>query len=147
MKCPFCNYIDTKVIDSRPSDDNSTIRRRRQCENCNKRFTTYEKVDSTHIVVIKKDDTRELYDRSKIESGVLRACHKRVIPIENINACIEEIEKAIFNTEGREIPSSIIGEIVMEKLKGLDPVAYIRFVSVYKEFKDVNSFMEELKKL
>ena len=147
MKCPFCGNEDTRVIDSRPSDDNSTIRRRRQCDSCNKRFTTYEKVETIPLVVIKKDQTRETSDRSKIESGVFRSCHKRPVPVEEINACVEDIENAIFNKGVKEISSSEIGEIVMERLKELDQVAYVRFASVYREFKDVNTFKDELEKL
>ena len=147
MKCPFCGNEDTRVIDSRPSDDNSTIRRRRQCDKCNKRFTTYEKVETIPLVVIKKDMTRETYDRSKIESGVFRSCHKRPVPVEDITACVEDIENAIFNKGVKEISSSEIGEIVMERLKELDQVAYVRFASVYREFKDVNTFKNELEKL
>ena len=147
MKCPFCGNEDTRVIDSRPSDDNSTIRRRRQCDKCNKRFTTYEKVETIPLVVIKKDMTRETYDRSKIESGVFRPCHKRPVPVEDITACVEDIENAIFNKGVKEISSSEIGEIVMERLKALDQVAYVRFASVYREFKDVNTFKDELEKL
>ena len=147
MKCPFCGNEDTRVIDSRPSDDNSTIRRRRQCDKCNKRFTTYEKVETIPLVVIKKDMTRETYDRSKLESGVIRSCHKRPVPVEDITACVEDIENAIFNKGVKEISSSEIGEIVMERLKALDQVAYVRFASVYREFKDVNTFKDELEKL
>ena len=147
MKCPFCNNEDTRVIDSRPSDDNSTIRRRRQCDKCNKRFTTYEKIETIPLVVIKKDQTRETYDRYKIESEVFRSCHKRPVPVEEINACVEDIENTIFNKGIKEISSSEIGEIVMERLKKLDQVAYVRFASVYREFKDVNTFKDELEKL
>ena len=147
MKCPYCNASDTKVIDSRPADENSSIRRRRQCENCKKRFTTYEKLETMPLMVIKKDSTREAYDRSKIQDGVLRSCHKRPVSSEQINAVIDEIENQIFNMEEKEIETSAIGELVMEKLKGLDEVAYVRFASVYREFKDVNIFMEELGKL
>lgn len=147
MKCPFCNNEDTRVIDSRPSDDNSVIRRRRQCDNCNKRFTTYEKVETIPLAVIKKDLTRETYDRSKIESGVFRSCHKRPVSAEKINACVDDIENSIFNKGVKEISSSEIGEMVMERLKELDQVAYVRFASVYREFKDVNTFKDELEKL
>ena len=147
MKCPFCNQDDTRVIDSRPADDNSSIRRRRLCDACGKRFTTYEKIETIPIIIIKKDNNRESYDRSKIEGGILRACHKRPIPLKEINALIDSIESDIFNREEREIESSLIGEIVMDKLKDLDSVAYVRFASVYREFKDVNTFMDELKKM
>lgn len=147
MKCPFCGKENTRVIDSRPSDDNNSIRRRRQCDECNKRFTTYEKVEAIPLVVIKKDNNREPYDRSKIEAGVFRSCHKRPISVDQINQLVDEIETAIFNREEKEVHSSVIGEIVMDKLKELDPVAYVRFASVYREFKDVNTFMNELKKI
>ncbi|MBR5337449.1 MAG: transcriptional repressor NrdR [Lachnospiraceae bacterium] len=147
MKCPFCGSDDTKVIDSRPADDNSSIRRRRSCDKCNKRFTTYEKVETIPLVVIKKDNNREPYDRSKIEAGVLRACHKRPVSINQINALVDEVENEIFNMEDKEIPSDVIGELVMHKLKDLEAVAYVRFASVYREFKDVNTFMDELKKI
>lgn len=147
MKCPFCGKENTRVIDSRPSDDNNSIRRRRQCDECNKRFTTYEKVETIPLVVIKKDNNRESYDRSKIEAGVFRSCHKRPISVDQINQLVDEIETAIFNREEKEVHSSVIGEIVMDKLKELDPVAYVRFASVYREFKDVNTFMNELKKI
>lgn len=147
MKCPFCGRENTRVIDSRPADDNSSIRRRRQCDECAKRFTTYEKVETIPLVVIKKDNNREPYDRSKIEAGVFRSCHKRPISIDQITRLVDEVENAVFNLEEKEIPSTKIGEIVMDKLKGLDPVAYVRFASVYREFKDVNTFMNELKKI
>ncbi len=147
MKCPFCGKENTRVIDSRPADDNSSIRRRRQCDECTKRFTTYEKVETIPLVVIKKDNNREPYERSKIESGVFRSCHKRPISIAQITALVDEVENIIFSQEEKEIPSSKIGEIVMDKLKNLDPVAYVRFASVYREFKDVNTFMSELKKI
>lgn len=147
MKCPFCNKDNTRVIDSRPADENNSIRRRRQCDECNRRFTTYEKVETIPLVVIKKDNNREPYDRSKIEAGVFRSCHKRPISVDQITTLVDEVETLIFNREDKEIPSHIIGEIVMDKLKDLDPVAYVRFASVYREFKDVNTFMEELKKL
>ncbi|WP_343209532.1 transcriptional regulator NrdR [Anaerolentibacter hominis] len=145
MKCPFCGEENTRVIDSRPSEENSSIRRRRQCDKCNRRFTTYEKVESIPLVVVKKDMSREPYDRSKIEAGIFRSCHKRPISVDQIKALADEVENEIFKTEAKEISSSVIGEILMEKLKGLDPVAYVRFASVYREFKDVNTFMEELK--
>ena len=147
MKCPFCNQEATRVIDSRPADDNSSIRRRRLCDECGKRFTTYEKVETIPLIVIKKDNNRETYDRAKIEAGVLLACHKRPIPAKDINALIDKVELEIFNREEREIPSKVIGEMIMNKLKDLDSVAYVRFASVYREFKDVETFMEELKTL
>lgn len=146
MKCPFCGEDNTRVIDSRPADDNYSIRRRRLCDACQKRFTTYEKVETIPLVVIKKDNNREQYDRSKIEAGVLRACHKRPISIHQINELVDSVETEIFNREEREIRSEEIGELVMERLKDLEAVAYVRFASVYREFKDVNTFMDELKK-
>ena len=147
MKCPYCGYQDTRVIDSRPADDYNSIRRRRSCDECGKRFTTYEKVETIPLIVIKKDNTREEYDRSKIEAGVLRACYKRPVSAESIQELVNEVETTIFSREEKEVSSSVIGEIVMEKLKTLDAVAYVRFASVYREFKDVNTFMEELKKV
>ncbi|MFR6538447.1 MAG: transcriptional regulator NrdR [Lachnospiraceae bacterium] len=147
MKCPFCSSENTRVIDSRPADDNNSIRRRRMCDECGKRFTTYEKVETIPLIVIKKDNNREQYDRSKIEAGVLRACHKRPISANDINKLIDEVETEIFAREEKEIPSEEIGEIVMDKIKDLDDVAYVRFASVYREFKDVNTFMSELKKM
>ena len=147
MKCPFCNQDNTRVVDSRPVDDNTAIRRRRMCDACGKRFTTYEKVETIPLIVIKKDQNREQFDRSKIEAGVLRACHKRPVSAEQIHKLVDEVETEIFNLEEREIPSSVIGEIVMDKLKDLEAVAYVRFASVYREFKDVSTFMDELKKI
>ena len=146
MKCPFCNQDDTRVVDSRPADDNSSIRRRRLCDACGRRFTTYEKVETIPLVVIKKDRTREQYDRRTIEDGVMRACYKRPTPIQKIREMLDEVEREIFNREEKELESKVIGEIVMAKLKELDAVAYVRFASVYREFKDVNTFMDELKK-
>ena len=147
MKCPYCNASDTKVIDSRPAEHNSAIRRRRQCETCGKRFTTYVKLETMPLMVIKKDRTRELYDRGKIEAGILHSCHKRPVSTQQINALIDEIETQIFNMEEKEVETTAIGELVMRKLQQLDEVAYVRFASVYREFKDVNTFMEELGKL
>lgn len=145
MKCPYCGNPDTRVIDSRSADDNNSIRRRRSCDECGKRFTTYEKVETIPLIVIKKDNNREAFDRSKIEAGVLRACYKRPVSAEDIKRTVDEIELEVVNREEKEIPSNLIGEIVMDKLKLLDPVAYVRFASVYREFKDVNTFMDELK--
>ncbi len=147
MRCPFCNQDNTRVVDSRPVEDSNAIRRRRMCDACGKRFTTYEKVETIPLIVIKKDQNREQYDRSKIEAGVLRACHKRPIPAEKITELVDSVETEIFNRELREIPSSVIGELVMDRLKDLEAVAYVRFASVYREFKDVNTFMDELKKI
>lgn len=147
MKCPFCGDDNTRVIDSRPADDNEAIRRRRQCDECGKRFTTYEKVETIPLIVIKKDKNRETYDRSKIESGVVRSCHKRPVSVDEIEACVDEIENKIFNLGVREIESEKIGEIVMDQIRDLDQVAYVRFASVYRQFKDADTFMSELKKL
>ena len=145
MKCPFCGHENTRVIDSRPAEENNSIRRRRVCDECNKRFTTYEKIETIPLIVIKKDNNREPYDRAKIEAGALRSCHKRPISVNQINKLIDEVETEIFNREEKEIPSEVIGELVMNKLKDLEEVAYIRFASVYREFKDINTFMDELK--
>ena len=145
MKCPFCSHENTRVIDSRPAEDNTSIRRRRVCDECGKRFTTYEKIETIPLIIIKKDNNREAYDRAKIEAGVLRACHKRPVSAQQITTLVDEVENEIFNREEREIPSGTIGELVMNKLKDLDAVAYVRFASVYREFKDVNTFMDELK--
>lgn len=147
MKCPFCGEDDTRVIDSRPADENMSIRRRRQCDKCQKRFTTYEKVEAIPLVVIKKNQTREPYDRTKIEKGVFRSCHKRPISVPQMNHLVDQVEAKVFSKEEREIPSSYIGELVMRYLEELDAVAYVRFASIYREFKDVDTFMEELKKI
>ena len=147
MKCPFCSHENTRVIDSRPAEDNNSIRRRRVCDECGKRFTTYEKIETIPLIIIKKDNNREPYDRSKIEAGVLRACHKRPVSAQQITSLVDEVETDIFNREEREISSQVIGELLMNKLKDLDAVAYVRFASVYREFKDVNTFMDELKKM
>ncbi|EIW00890.1 transcriptional repressor NrdR [Thermoanaerobacter thermohydrosulfuricus] len=147
MKCPYCGYPDSKVIDSRPTDDNTSIRRRRECLKCGKRFTTYEKVEQLPILVIKKDNRREVYDRDKILKGMIKACEKRPVPIKILEEITDEIDKRIINSMEREITSTEIGEMVMEKLKNVDEVAYVRFASVYRQFKDINTFMDELKKL
>ena len=147
MKCPYCNQDNTRVVDSRPADDNCSIRRRRVCDSCNKRFTTYEKVETIPLIVIKKDRTREQYDRAKLEAGIMRACYKRPISVQKIGETVDAVETEIFNIESKEIDSKKIGEIVMDRLKDLDAVAYVRFASVYREFKDVNTFMDELKKI
>ena len=146
MKCPYCGKENTRVIDSRPTDD-SSIRRRRQCDECGKRFTTYEKVETLPLIVVKKDNNREPYDREKIVAGIVRSCHKRPISMKQINYMVDDIEGQIFNMEEKEIPTTTIGSIVMDKLKDLDEVAYVRFASVYREFKDVNTFMDEIKKI
>ncbi|MBO4616673.1 MAG: transcriptional repressor NrdR [Lachnospiraceae bacterium] len=147
MKCPFCGHPDTSVIDSRPADDNSSIRRRRVCSACDKRFTTYEKVETIPLIIVKKDKNRETYDRRKLEGGVLRACHKRPVTASEISRIVDEVETEIFSREEKEIDSHVIGELVMQKLKDVDAVAYVRFASVYKDFKDVDTFMDELKKM
>ena len=147
MRCPYCGHEETRVIDSRHADDNNTIRRRRVCDECNKRFTTYEKIETIPLIVIKKDNNRETYDRSKIEAGVLRACHKRPISAQQISQLVDSVETEVFSYDDKEVPSRVIGELVMSKLKELDPVAYVRFASVYREFKDVNTFMDELTKV
>ncbi|MDE7015283.1 MAG: transcriptional regulator NrdR [Kineothrix sp.] len=147
MKCPFCGHDNTRVIDSRPAEDNNSIRRRRVCDECDKRFTTYEKIETIPLIVIKKDNNRETYDRTKIEAGVLRACHKRPVSAAQIEKLVEEVEAEIFKMEEKEISTQDIGELVMNKLKDMDAVAYVRFASVYREFKDINTFMDELKKV
>lgn len=147
MKCPYCSSENTRVIDSRPADDNNSIRRRRLCDECGKRFTTYEKVETIPLIIVKKDNNREPYDRSKIEGGVLRACHKLPISVAQMNQLIDDVETEIFNREEKEIPSIVVGELIMDKLRDLNAVAYVRFASVYREFKDVETFMNELKKM
>ena len=146
MKCPYCSNPDTRVIDSRPAEDGNSIRRRRSCDMCGKRFTTYEKIETIPLIIIKKDNNREQYNRGKIEKGILQAGYKRPVSAGDIQRAIDRIETKIFSLEAKEIPSSAIGEIVMDELKDLDEVAYVRFASVYREFKDVNTFMDELKK-
>lgn len=146
MRCPFCNQDNTRVVDSRPIEDSNAIRRRRMCDVCGRRFTTYEKWRRS-FDRHQKDMNREQYDRSKIETGILRACHKRPVSAEKINEMVNKVETELFNGEEREIPSSVIGEKVMHYLKDLDQVAYVRFASIYREFKDVNTFMDELKKM
>ena len=147
MRCPYCNQDNTRVVDSRPVEDINGIRRRRLCDSCGRRFTTYEKVENIPLTVIKKDQNREQYDRRKIENGVIRACYKRPISAQQITKVVDQIENQVFGREEREVSSEVIGELVMDQLKDLDPVAYVRFASVYREFKDVNTFMDELKKL
>lgn len=147
MKCPYCSFIEDKVIDSRPTDEGSVIRRRRECSNCQKRFTTYEKVESLPLMVIKKDKTRQPFDREKLMNGLLRACEKRPVSINDLEKLVEEIESQIYNTLQREITTQEIGEMVMIRLKNMDEVAYVRFASVYRQFRDINTFMDELRKL
>ena len=147
MKCPYCSYSESKVIDSRPTDEGERIRRRRECLTCQKRFTTYEIVETVPVIVIKKDKSREAFDRNKLLRGLLRACEKRPVSIEQLEAIVDEIENTLQNSLDREVPSSQIGAYAMEKLKKVDEVAYVRFASVYRQFRDVNSFMEELNKI
>lgn len=147
MKCPFCGYEESKVIDSRPTDEGEKIRRRRECISCAKRFTTYEIIESVPIVVVKKDKSRQAFDRVKLFNGMLRACEKRPVSIEQLDKVVSEIEAELQNSLDREVTSVHIGELVMDKLKELDEVAYVRFASVYRQFKDINTFMDELAKL
>ena len=147
MKCPFCGYEESKVIDSRPTDEGQRIRRRRECLECTKRFTTYEIIESLPIIVIKKDKSRETFNREKLMTGLLRACEKRPVSIDMLDNMIDEIEVIIQNSLDREVSSERIGELVMDKLKKIDEVAYVRFASVYRQFKDINTFMNELNKL
>lgn len=147
MKCPYCGYIESKVIDSRPTDEGEKIRRRRECIKCQKRFTTYEIVESLPLIVVKKDKTREEFDRRKLLSGMRHACEKRPVSVETLEKMVDEIETSLQNTLDREVTSTKIGELAMSKLKDVDEVAYVRFASVYRQFKDINTFMEELNKL
>lgn len=147
MRCPFCNYSESKVIDSRPTDEGERIRRRRECLGCAKRFTTYEVIETVPLIVVKKDKSREPFDRQKLLNGFLRACEKRPVSIEMIEKAIDDIEVKLQNSLDREVSSTLIGEYAMDALKGLDEVAYVRFASVYREFKDINTFMDELQKL
>ncbi len=144
MKCPYCSHDNTRVIDSRPAENNA-IRRRRACDECGRRFTTYEKVETIPLIVIKKDENRETFDRIKLEGGILRACHKRPVSAEQISNLVNDVENELYDMGALEIPSQTIGEMVMNKMKELDAVAYVRFASVYREFKDINTFMDELK--
>ena len=147
MKCPYCGYEESKVIDSRPTDDGYVIRRRRECMECAKRYTTYERVEEVNLIVVKKDGTRESFNRTKILNGLIRACEKRPISIEQMEAVANRIEQYLINSMEKEIPSSKIGELLMEELKSLDEVSYVRFASVYRQFKDINTFVDELSKL
>ena len=145
MKCPFCGYIESKVIDSRPTDEGSRIRRRRECLSCQKRFTTYEIIESVPIVVVKKDRSREAFDRNKLLNGMLRACEKRPVSYQQLDDAVSRIEQLLLNSYDREVSSIHIGDLAMQELKQMDDVAYVRFASVYRQFSDVNTFMEELK--
>lgn len=147
MKCPYCSFTDSKVVDSRPTDEGQSIRRRRECIECKKRFTTYEKIEEVPIIVVKKNGNRESYDRNKILNGIIKSCEKRPVSIKDIEKIVDEIEIELSNSLEKEITSVTIGEMVMNKLKDVDEVAYVRFASVYRQFKDLNTFMSELKKL
>ncbi|MCI7657705.1 transcriptional regulator NrdR [Anaerotignum sp.] len=147
MKCPFCNFADTKVIDSRAQDENSVIRRRRVCEKCGKRFTTYERVDMIPITVIKRDGTREIFDKAKLQNGIMKSCNKRPVTAQQIQKLVDDIENTLAGSGEREVESKQLGNMVIERLKDLDEVAYVRFASVYRQFKDINSFIDELEKM
>ena len=147
MKCPFCGHDESKVIDSRPADDGERIRRRRECLSCKKRFTTHEVIESVPIIVVKRDKSREVFDRAKLTGGILRACEKRPVSLEQIESVVDSIESSLQSSLDREVTSQSIGKLAMEKLKDVDEVAYVRFASVYRSFKDINTFMEELTKL
>lgn len=147
MRCPYCSEDTSKVIDSRPVEEGNSIRRRRECENCRKRFTTYEKIEQVSMMVVKKDNTREFFDREKLLKGIVRSCEKRPISMQQMEDLVSDVEKDLMNRMQQEIDSKAIGEIVMEKLKEIDEVSYVRFASVYRQFKDVNSFFDELKKI
>ena len=147
MRCPFCGSEDTKVIDSRPADENTSIRRRRQCEACGKRFTTYEKLETMPLMVVKKDQRREAFDSAKIKLGVVKACEKRPVPMAEIDGLVREVERQAYSSYDQEITSTQLGEMVMERLARLDEVAYVRFASVYRQFRDIETFMDELTRL
>lgn len=147
MRCPYCENPDTKVIDSRPTEEGHAIRRRRGCENCGKRFTTYEKVEESIIMIIKKDGRREAFDRSKVMNGIVKACEKRPVPMAEIERIVDEIERGLNNLMEKEVESTFIGELIMDQLKKVDEVAYVRFASVYRQFTDVNTFVKEIEKL
>lgn len=147
MKCPYCEYEESKVVDSRPIDDGQAIRRRRECVKCNKRFTTYENIEEIPLIIIKKDGNRQVYNRNKLLNGVIRACEKRPVSIEQMEQIADDIEKSLYNSMEKEITTIYVGELVMDRLKDIDEVAYVRFASVYRQFKDINTFMDELEKL
>ena len=147
MKCPFCGYSESKVVDSRPAEEGSTIRRRRECLSCQKRFTTYEIIEHLPLLVVKKDGSRQTFDKQKLITGMLRACEKRPVPLAELQSVSDEIEQELHNSLEREIRTTDVGEMVMQKLKTLDEVAYVRFASVYRSFRDINTFMDELNKL
>ena len=147
MRCPYCNAPESKVIDSRPTDESNSIRRRRDCLGCGKRFTTYETVESVPLVVVKKDGSRQSFDKQKILNSMLRACDKRSVSLETLERAVNDIEQRLLNSMDREIPTGRVGELVMDALKGIDQVAYVRFASVYRQFQDIDTFMAELNKL
>lgn len=147
MKCPYCDYLDTKVIDSRPTEEGHAIRRRRECDHCRKRFTTYEKVEEVPMMVIKKDGSREAFDRNKVLNGIIKACEKRPVSLNEIEKIVDEIERGLSNMMEKEVESRVIGEIIMEHLKDIDEVSYVRFASVYRQFRDINTFISEIEKL
>ncbi len=147
MKCPYCGYLDSKVVDSRPAEDGASIRRRRECLSCRKRFTTFEVMETLPVVVIKKDGSRQSFDKNKLLNGMIRACEKRPVSFDTLQRIADEIEQSLQNEMNREVPSARIGEMVMDKLKDVDEVAYVRFASVYRQFKDISTFMAELNKL
>ncbi|NLW24352.1 MAG: transcriptional regulator NrdR [Clostridia bacterium] len=147
MRCPFCGYGDSKVLDTRSTDDGNSIRRRRECVQCGKRFTTYEKIEDVPLIVVKKDGKRQVFDNTKILNGLIKACEKRPVSLNQLEAVVNEIEKELKNRMDKEVSSSLIGELVMDKLKVLDEVAYVRFASVYREFKDISTFIKEIENL
>ncbi|MCT4592911.1 MAG: transcriptional regulator NrdR [Anaeromicrobium sp.] len=147
MNCPFCECFDTKVVDSRPTEEGQVIRRRRECNKCKKRFTTYEKIEEIPLIIIKKDGNREAYNRNKVLNGIIRACEKRPVSLKHIEKIVDNIERNLHNSMEKEIKSTYVGELVMNALKEIDEVAYVRFASVYRQFRDINTFMEELKKM
>jgi len=147
MNCPFCNHYDSKVVDSRPTEEGQAIRRRRECISCSKRFTTYEKIEQIPLMVVKKGGNREAFDSSKVMNGIIKACEKRPVSLKDIEEIVDDVEKEVYNSMEKEITTELIGELIMDRIKQLDEVAYVRFASVYREFKDVNSFIGELKKL
>ena len=147
MRCPYCNYSESKVIDSRPAEEGTTIRRRRECLSCGKRFTTYEIIERLPLLVIKRDGSRQSFDRMKVIGGMVKACEKRPVPVDQIERVADEIEQELQSSLEREVSSAQIGEMIMDRLKDLDQVAYVRFASVYRQFKDINTFLEELNKL
>ncbi|WP_366924833.1 transcriptional regulator NrdR [Metallumcola ferriviriculae] len=147
MQCPFCGFADSKVVDSRPAEEGCAIRRRRECLECERRFTTYERVEAVPLVVVKKDGRREMFDRSKLLGGIIKACEKRAIPTKQLEKAVDEIDRELLNSMEREVSSEVVGELVMDRLKQLDEVAYVRFASVYRQFKDLNTFRQELEAL